>query len=573
MSLLKVQVERPGHAVLVRRFASTTIVIGRATDCDLVLDDPSVSRRHCRLTRGAEGWLVEDLGSANGTLVDDARADPVLPVSATGALTVGEFRLTLATFAEPPPPPRPARSVPSWTLTVLRHGLVLALVALTGLAGWTAAALWDAPLDLPAPSLTCPAEDPTLAQIDAALARAAGEPAEDAVTTILDALRRSHDLPAACALRPRIDAALALALDRLDHQRLGRHDAPVRALAPVDDARVAALDRDGQLTLWHRHDPGRPLTTTPESPPTLVSLASSPGARWLAAGSDDGRLFLWDLSAPDLAPLVLTARHALTALAFTDDTRLWTADSAGALAVWAHDSNWTRTAAATAWPDVDTLLPAHDGRVIACGAGRAAVWSGDRRPAAQLITGAPLRALAIARTADDTDIIAGDEAGKVTRWRLARTLRPEPLTSHGGPIRALAAHDGLVASIGEDDALRLVELDRRVRRHSGPPLVLLAEVPVPVDRLTIAGTTLFGTSPEGTLVTWDLSQRTRRLPAVLHEAHRGPISALARTPAFAVTGGHDGAVRLWPTSREPDHTTPLLTRACVALGHPAACTD
>ncbi|HYN21015.1 MAG TPA: GAF domain-containing protein [Thermoanaerobaculia bacterium] len=49
-------------------------VVGRDPDCDLVLDDDRVSRRHARLVRGEDGWTVADLGSKNGTLVDGGPA-------------------------------------------------------------------------------------------------------------------------------------------------------------------------------------------------------------------------------------------------------------------------------------------------------------------------------------------------------------------------------------------------------------------------------------------------------------------------------------------------------------------
>jgi pSer/pThr/pTyr-binding forkhead associated (FHA) protein len=45
-------------------------VIGRLPDCDVTLDDPSVSRRHARLLRDGGRWLIEDLGSTNGVLVN-----------------------------------------------------------------------------------------------------------------------------------------------------------------------------------------------------------------------------------------------------------------------------------------------------------------------------------------------------------------------------------------------------------------------------------------------------------------------------------------------------------------------
>jgi len=47
--------------------------LGRAQHCDVVIDDPLVSREHCLLQLKAEGPFVEDLGSANGTLVNDQR--------------------------------------------------------------------------------------------------------------------------------------------------------------------------------------------------------------------------------------------------------------------------------------------------------------------------------------------------------------------------------------------------------------------------------------------------------------------------------------------------------------------
>jgi len=47
-----------------------TLVIGRAEECELLLDDNSVSRRHCRIIREGNGFLVEDLGSTNGVFVN-----------------------------------------------------------------------------------------------------------------------------------------------------------------------------------------------------------------------------------------------------------------------------------------------------------------------------------------------------------------------------------------------------------------------------------------------------------------------------------------------------------------------
>ncbi|WP_428261457.1 sigma 54-interacting transcriptional regulator [Haliangium sp.] len=47
--------------------------IGAHPSCDLVLDDPTVSRFHCEIVMGEQGAKVLDLGSSNGTLLDGVR--------------------------------------------------------------------------------------------------------------------------------------------------------------------------------------------------------------------------------------------------------------------------------------------------------------------------------------------------------------------------------------------------------------------------------------------------------------------------------------------------------------------
>jgi hypothetical protein len=49
--------------------------VGRSQENDLVINDPNVSRRHARISRSDGGFVVEDLGSTNGTLLDGAPID------------------------------------------------------------------------------------------------------------------------------------------------------------------------------------------------------------------------------------------------------------------------------------------------------------------------------------------------------------------------------------------------------------------------------------------------------------------------------------------------------------------
>ena len=51
------------------------LVVGRGDDCDVRITDNSVSRRHARIDHTADGYHVSDLGSTNGTFVNDRQLD------------------------------------------------------------------------------------------------------------------------------------------------------------------------------------------------------------------------------------------------------------------------------------------------------------------------------------------------------------------------------------------------------------------------------------------------------------------------------------------------------------------
>jgi DNA-binding NtrC family response regulator len=53
-----------------------THVVGRSSDCQISLDDDSLSRRHAQLTVNNLGFFIEDLGSTNGTFVGNERVTP-----------------------------------------------------------------------------------------------------------------------------------------------------------------------------------------------------------------------------------------------------------------------------------------------------------------------------------------------------------------------------------------------------------------------------------------------------------------------------------------------------------------
>jgi hypothetical protein len=91
-SLVLLEGGRPGTTFRIRKQAVT---IGRLPDCDLVIADPGASRRHARVHAEGGDYVLTDLGSTNGTLVND---EPVRERTLTDGdrITIGttdiEFR-------------------------------------------------------------------------------------------------------------------------------------------------------------------------------------------------------------------------------------------------------------------------------------------------------------------------------------------------------------------------------------------------------------------------------------------------------------------------------------------------
>jgi DNA-binding CsgD family transcriptional regulator len=99
-------------------------VIGRASDCQLRLNDALVSRHHARLTQNAGELVVEDLGSRNGVLVNARKIAHATTVSHGDLIGIGLASLEvvddlmlhrpehLSTMPPPPPPSPPPPSPP-----------------------------------------------------------------------------------------------------------------------------------------------------------------------------------------------------------------------------------------------------------------------------------------------------------------------------------------------------------------------------------------------------------------------------------------------------------------------------
>lgn len=124
-------------------------MIGRDESCDVIVDDPGVSRRHARVTNAEGSEWVEDLGSTNGTWVDGERLRVPRRLSIGEDVRLGEALLRLEgrqTVAAQQTSTRPRREV-SLARVALVGGLANLVLLAAGvliqfLTDWTGIGPW-----------------------------------------------------------------------------------------------------------------------------------------------------------------------------------------------------------------------------------------------------------------------------------------------------------------------------------------------------------------------------------------------------------------------------------------------
>jgi adenylate cyclase len=88
-----------------------TLILGRASTSDIPVFDPTISRRHAEVTASATAVKVHDLGSSNGTFINNTQIQDG-NVNDGDIVMFGKVSFRVA-FIEPPPPPRPSQAVPA----------------------------------------------------------------------------------------------------------------------------------------------------------------------------------------------------------------------------------------------------------------------------------------------------------------------------------------------------------------------------------------------------------------------------------------------------------------------------
>ena len=73
--------------------SETRTLIGRSPECEIFLDDVTVSRRHAEILRDGDAYTIRDLGSLNGTYVNRKRIESAV-LEDDDEVQIGKYRLT-----------------------------------------------------------------------------------------------------------------------------------------------------------------------------------------------------------------------------------------------------------------------------------------------------------------------------------------------------------------------------------------------------------------------------------------------------------------------------------------------
>jgi hypothetical protein len=99
------------------RLDDKPVSIGRGEDCDLQLDDATLSRQHARIVKTPQGWAIEDVGSRGATWLNGAPIEATAPLSKGDRIRVGTVEIhfegarSLAASVLTGDPARDARNV------------------------------------------------------------------------------------------------------------------------------------------------------------------------------------------------------------------------------------------------------------------------------------------------------------------------------------------------------------------------------------------------------------------------------------------------------------------------------
>ncbi|WP_411132975.1 NB-ARC domain-containing protein [Streptomyces sp. C10] len=252
------------------------------------------------------------------------------------------------------------------------------------------------------------------------------------------------------------------------------------------------------------HMPGAPPRASTYTP----CLAIAPDGRWLAAGSGNGAVQLWDIASAACAATVTGTRHSdwIVAVAVSPDgTWIASGGADGSVRIWDTSTQSCTTTMAGLTNHVLSVAIAPNGRWMAFAGsdGAVRIWSASTRTCTSALTGHTNSVHSVAIAPDSTWLATGSADGTVRIWGVASGTCTGILSEHSANIRAVAiAPDGSwLTSASDDGEIRIWDTSTRSCTAT------LADRASGVNAVAIApdGTRLATAHADGTLQVWDIT--------------------------------------------------------------------
>ena len=298
------------------------------------------------------------------------------------------------------------------------------------------------------------------------------------------------------------------------------HAAPIRALALTADGATYYTGSDDKTVRQFAIAGAKEVRTLSGPQASVTSVATHPANTFIAAGTADSKIFLWNSADPKVPVQWLAHAGAVNSMQM-QATTLMSAGGDGLIKFWALP------------PVLPKTLP-HPDAVLA------AVASPDGK---KLFTG------------------SNDKFVRV--WDTTKQAMEKQLAGHTAPVTAVAVSPNLqiLASGGADNTIRL--WNQATAKESD---VLLAHTaPITALGLNPTGTQMLSASEDGAVKLWTLP-----LVAPKPFVHPDSIAALIVSPdgAKMLTAGNDKIVRLWNLTsgaKEKDYAGPTLPINALAM--------
>lgn len=193
------------------------------------------------------------------------------------------------------------------------------------------------------------------------------------------------------------------------------------------------------------------------------ALAFSPDQRFIAAGSDDGTIRLWDIAGRRVAQSWSGHKKGVLSLAFSPDgkllasgggdgvVRLWDASTGEAVRSLTGHTRWVRSVAFS--PDGSQLASGSEDKTIR-------LWDVATGEAERILKGHARWVRSVAFAPDGHTLVSGGQDNAVKLWNVANGRELRTLNGHNGPVFTVAVspQGGIVASAGADQTIRLWNL-------------------------------------------------------------------------------------------------------------------